>query len=44
MEFKTQYTELYDFIPVGYVCLDMKGVIRNANLTLADMLSKERTL
>ncbi len=42
MEFKTQYTELYDFIPVGYVCLDMKGVIRNANLTLADMLSKER--
>jgi PAS domain S-box-containing protein len=27
---------------VGYVCLDVKGVIRNANLTLAEMLSKER--
>jgi PAS domain S-box-containing protein len=43
MEFKTRYTELYDFTPVGYVCLDKKGVIRNANLTLADMLSLERS-
>jgi PAS domain S-box-containing protein len=43
MEFKTRYTELYDFTPVGYVCLDIKGVIRNANLTLADMLSLERS-
>ncbi len=42
MEFKTRYTELYDFTPVGYVCLDIKGVILNANLTLADMLSWER--
>jgi two-component system, cell cycle sensor histidine kinase and response regulator CckA len=43
MEFKTRYTELYDFTPVGYVCLDIKGVIVNANLTLADMLSLERS-
>ncbi|MFO7749288.1 MAG: PAS domain-containing protein [Desulfobacteraceae bacterium] len=43
MEFKVRYTELYDFTPVGYVCLDIKGVIRNANLTLADMLSLERS-
>jgi PAS domain S-box-containing protein len=43
MEFKTRYTELFDFTPVGYVCLDIKGVIRNANLTLADMLSLERS-
>lgn len=42
MEFKMRYTELYDFTPVGYVCLDTKGVILNANLTLADMLSAER--
>ncbi len=42
MEFKVRYTELYDFTPVGYVCLDIKGVIRNANLTLADILLLER--
>jgi PAS domain S-box-containing protein len=42
LEFKTRYKELYDFTPVGYVCLDVKGVIRNANLTLADMLLLER--
>ena len=43
MEFKMRYTELYDFTPVGYVCLDTKGVILNANLTLGDMLSEERS-
>jgi PAS domain S-box-containing protein len=43
MEFKMRYTELYDFTPVGYVCLDIKGVILNANLTLADMLATERS-
>jgi transcriptional regulator with PAS, ATPase and Fis domain len=43
MEFKARYTELYGFTPVGYVCLNIKGVILNANLTLADMLSLERS-
>ena len=43
MEFKMRYTELYDFTPVGYVCLDIKGVILNANLTLAKMLETERS-
>ena len=43
MEFKMRYAELYDFTPVGYVCLDKKGSILNANLTLADMLSTERS-
>ncbi len=43
LEFKTRYKELYDFTPVGYVCLDVKGVILNANLTLADMLLLERS-
>ena len=43
MEFKMRYTELYDYTPVGYVCLDIKGGIRSANLTLADMLALERS-
>ena len=42
-EFKINYTQLFDFTPVGYVSLDVKGVILNANLTLATMLSTERT-
>ncbi len=43
MEFKINYTQLFDFTPVGYVTLDSKGSILNANLTLATMLSTERT-
>jgi PAS domain S-box-containing protein len=43
MEFKIQYTQLYDFTPVGYVTLDSKGKILNANLTLAKMLETERS-
>ena len=43
MEFKIRYMELFDFAPVGYVSLDVKGSILNANLTLADMLSTERS-
>jgi PAS domain S-box-containing protein len=42
MEFKINYTQLYDFTPVGYVTLDSKGKILNANLTLVRMLSTER--
>lgn len=43
MEFKINYTQLYDFTPVGYVTLDSKGKILNANLTLARMLATERS-
>jgi len=43
-EFKINYTQLFDFTPVGYVTLDSKGYILNANLTLADMLSTERNM
>ncbi len=32
------YTELYDFAPAGYITTNLKGLILNANLTLADML------
>ncbi len=42
MEFKINYTQLYDFTPVGYVTLDSNGKILNANLTLARMLETER--
>ena len=36
------YIELYDLAPAGYVTLNSKGLIRNANLTFADMVSVER--
>ncbi|MFA5904460.1 MAG: PAS domain S-box protein [Desulfobacula sp.] len=42
-EFKINYSQLFDFTPVGYVILDIKGLVLNANLTLANMLSTERT-
>jgi PAS domain S-box-containing protein len=38
-----QDTQLFDFTPVGYVTLDAKGNICNANLTLTRMLSTERS-
>jgi PAS domain S-box-containing protein len=43
MEFKIHYTQLYDFTPVGYVTLDAKGNILDANLTLARMLETPRS-
>ncbi len=43
MRSKIRYAELYDFAPVGYITLNDNGLILNANLTLADMLSTERS-
>lgn len=43
MTSKIRYTELYDTIPAGHVSLDSKGLVLEANLTLADMLSMERS-
>jgi len=38
-----QYTDLYDFAPVGYITLDQSGVILNVNLTGSRMLGMERS-
>lgn len=43
MKSNIRYTELYDFAPVGYLAVNVKGMILNANLTLADMLLMERS-
>lgn len=37
-----QYTELYDFAPVGYLSLDQQGVIRRLNLVAAALLGAPR--
>ena len=39
----TQYTDLYDFAPVGYFTLTAKGVVRMVNLTGARLVGIERS-
>jgi PAS domain S-box-containing protein len=41
-ESSSQYADLYDFAPVGYVTLDEQGLIWEANLTAASQLGTER--
>ena len=41
-EFSSQYADLYDFAPVGYVTLDEQCLIWEANLTAASQLGTER--
>jgi len=41
---RNKYSELYDFAPVGYFTFDMRGVIREVNLTGAQLLGIKRRL
>ena len=36
---RQEYTDLYDFAPVGYITLDKEGLVLKANLTIGKMLS-----
>ena len=38
-----EYTDLYDFAPVGYITLDRGGTIRRVNLSGAELLGRERS-
>ena len=38
----SQYTDLYDFAPMGYFTLDRTGAIRRVNLTGSQLLGEER--
>ena len=40
---KEQYSELYEFAPVGYITTDEKGLIYKANLTLSKMIDVPRS-
>ena len=42
-EVRDRYTDLYDFAPVGYITASPKGIILEANLTVASMLGVERS-
>lgn len=41
-ETQASYAELYDFSPVGYLTLDMAGVVQEINLSGASMLREDR--
>jgi PAS domain S-box-containing protein len=42
IEARDRYSDLYDFAPIGYITIDAKGLILQANLTAAAMLVVER--
>ena len=42
-EVRDQYTDLFDFAPIGYLVLTEKAIIENSNLTACDLLGIERS-
>jgi PAS domain S-box-containing protein len=42
-EVRANLADQYDFAPIGFVTLDVKGCIREINLTAARMLGRERS-
>lgn len=44
VESRDRYSNLYDFAPIGYGTVSNKGMILEANLTLATMLGVERSI
>ena len=42
-EVRDQYTDLFDFAPIGYLVLNEKAIIKNSNLTAGDLLGIERS-
>lgn len=39
---RDQFTDIFDFAPIGYCILDPKGIIKNINLTACGLLGIER--
>jgi len=42
VEVRDRFSDLYDFAPVGYLTINDKGIILQANLTLSSILEVER--
>ena len=40
---RSRYFDLYDLAPVGYITLNTRGLIQQANLTLASMINASRS-
>ena len=43
MESQNSYAQLYDFAPMGYISISLKGLILKPNWTFSDLLSMERS-
>ena len=42
--FRNNSFVFYDFLPIGYITLDEKGIVKSANLAAAEMLGVEKSL